>query len=111
VLAPLEFGDGAITIEGPSASTGYMQAHGHVVSGSTRDRADELSSVTKSYITFTKTSDYFSEERLFVVLIRKKGVTGALQDLRVDQHPRMVCMFSPLFSSSQPSDVQLPRSG
>jgi len=36
--------------------------------------------------TFSSTSDYFSEDRPFVVLIGKRGILGALQDL--DAHLR-----------------------
>jgi hypothetical protein len=87
---PSDFGDGATAIEGPSASIGY--AHGHVASGSSRGKGAELSRST-----FAKTSDYFSEDRPFVVLIGRKGVTGALQEL--DQQLRAVRLLSsPHFS-------------
>jgi hypothetical protein len=95
--APSDFGDGATAIEGPSASIGYAHAHGHVASGSNRGKGAELSFATKSPSTFAKTSDYFAEERPFLVLIGKKGIIGALQEL--DQHLRTVCvLLSPLFS-------------
>jgi len=95
--APSDFGDGATAIEGPSASIGYAHAHGHVASGSGRGKGAELPFATKSRSTFAKTSDYFAEERPFLVLIGKKGVIGALQEL--DQHLRTVCvLLSPLFS-------------
>ena len=90
-MVPSEFGDGATVIEGPSASIGYAHAHGHVASGSSRGKGAELSPVTKSHSTFAKTVDYFAEERPFVVLIGKKGVTGALQEL--DQHLRTVSVL------------------
>lgn len=74
-----DFGDGVTVIEGPSASIGYAHAQGHVASGSSRGKGAELSK--SSHSTFAKTSDYFSEERPFVVLVGKKGVLGALQEL------------------------------
>jgi hypothetical protein len=89
--AASEFGDGTTIIEGPSASIGYAHAHGHVASGSSRGKGAELSSFTKSHTTFSKTSDYFSEERPFVVHIGKKGVVGALKEL--DEHLRTVCLL------------------
>ena len=103
---PSEFGDGATVIEAPSASIGYAHAHAHVASGSSRGKGAELSSVTKSHSTFAKTSDYFSEERPFVVHVGKKGVIGALQEL--DQHLRTVrVLLSPhlSFAFSQFPDV------
>jgi hypothetical protein len=86
-----EYGDGVTVVEGPTASIGYAHAQGHVASGSSRGKGAELSSETKSHTTFAKTSDYFSEERPFVVLIGKKGVIGALQEL--DQLLRTVCLL------------------
>jgi len=107
--SPSDFGDGATVIEGPSASIGYAHAQGHVASGSSRGKGAELSA--KSHSTFSKTSDYFSEERPFVVLVGKKGVIGALQEL--DQLLRTVCnihallsrTFSVMFSNNGVSDV------
>ncbi len=101
--AASDFGDGVTVIEGPSASIGF--AHAHVASGSSRSKGVEWSSMTKSHTTFAKTSDYFSEERPFVVLIGKKGVIGALQDL--DQILRTVRVIT----LSQPSTAVLPNYG
>ena len=89
-----DFGDGVTVIEGPSASIGYAHAQGHVASGSSRGKGAELSK--SSHSTFAKTSDYFSEERPFVVLVGKKGVIGALQEL--DQLLRTVCITHALLS-------------
>ena len=85
--APSDFGDGTTIIEGPSPSKGY--AHAHAPGGiSSRGKGAEVSSLVKPYSTFAKTPDYFSEERPFVVLIKKTGVIGALQEL--DGHLRTV---------------------
>lgn len=96
--AASDFGDGATVIEGASASIAYAHAQGHVASGSSRGKGaePELPSAVKSHSTFAKTSDYFSEERPFVVLIKKKGVIGALQEL--DQLLRTVCNTYALLS-------------
>ncbi|KAH9980738.1 hypothetical protein BJV74DRAFT_855197 [Russula compacta] len=85
--APSDFGDGVTVIDGPTGgSNGIAHAQGHVASGSSRTKGVELSSYSKAPTTFAKTSDYFSEERPFVVLIGRKGVLGALQEL--DEHLR-----------------------
>lgn len=96
--APSDFGDGATVIEGATPSQAY--AHGaHVPPGgsSGRGKGVETSSPAKTSghrdstsSTFAKTTDYFSEERPFVVLIGKNGVIGALREL--DEHLRNVCM-------------------
>jgi hypothetical protein len=73
-----EFGDGTTIIEGPMPS----YKHAHVpTGGNIRGKGVEASSSDKAYSTFAKASDYFSEERPFVVLTGKKGVIGALQEL------------------------------
>jgi hypothetical protein len=94
-----EFGDGTTIVEGPTQS--YARAHVLV-----RGSRGKGAAASKMYTTFAKTSDYFSEERPFVVLIGKKGVIRALQDL--DSLLRAVCCF---FSHahlrfSQPTDLR-----
>ncbi|KAH9960008.1 hypothetical protein BC827DRAFT_1133897 [Russula dissimulans] len=76
-----EFGDGVTVIEATTPNTGF--AHGHAPVGSSRGKGVEveLYPKTHTYTTFAKPSDYFSEERPFVVLIKKNGVIGALQEL------------------------------
>ena len=74
---PSDFGDGVTVIEGPTPSTAYAHARG---------KGGEVSPPVKTYTTFAKTSDYFSEDRPFVVLIGRKGIIGALQEL--DGHLR-----------------------
>jgi hypothetical protein len=86
--APSDFGDGATIIEGPMPSTAHVHAHSP---GSSRGKGVEPSSPAKNYSTFAKTPDYLSEDRPFVVLIDKKGVLGALQEL--DGHLRTVRGF------------------
>jgi hypothetical protein len=83
---PSDFGDGATVIEGPTPST---HAYAHSPGGSSS--RGKGAAASKRYPTFAKTPDYFSEERPFVVLIGKKGVTGALQEL--DGHLRTVRSF------------------
>lgn len=86
--APSNFGDGITVIEGPSPSTGNADAR--APSGSTVDKEAKSSFVTEPQSTFAEMSDYFSEERPFVVLMEEKGVIGALQIL--DQRLRTVCV-------------------
>ena len=87
-----EFGDGTTVMEGPTPS----YAHAHVPIGGSRGKGAEASFLEKTQrSTFAKTSDYFSEERPFVVLIGKKGVIGALQDL--DSLLRAVCALTLVF--------------
>ncbi len=98
--APSDFGDGATVIEGATPSHAlHAHAHGaHVPhggsTGSSRGKGVETFSPAKNSAyyrdTFAKTTDYFSEERPFVVLIGKDGVIGALRKL--DEHLRNVCM-------------------
>ncbi len=106
---PSDFGDGVTVVEGPTPSQAH--AHGaHVPQGATSSRGKgvetlvETSEPTKTsggyrdITTFAKTSDYFSEERPFVVRIGKNGVIGALRTL--DEHLRNVCFFSPTLITS-----------
>jgi hypothetical protein len=93
--APSDFGDGSTVIEGVTPSQAH--AHGaHVPRGGSRGKGVETFSPAKASgyfrdtTTFAKTTDYFSEERPFVVLIGKNGVIGALREL--DEHLRNVCM-------------------
>jgi hypothetical protein len=96
--APSDFGDGTTIIEAATPSRAH--AHGaHVPPGGSVGRGKgsgvETSSAEKTSgyrdsSTFAKTTDYFSEERPFVVLIEKDGVIGALR--RLDEHLRKVCM-------------------
>jgi hypothetical protein len=86
--APSDFGDGVTVVEGPTASIGYAHAQGHVASGSSRGKG---AAAVKTHSTFAKTSDYFSEDRPFVVLIGRKGVIGALEEL--DKLLSAVCKF------------------
>ncbi len=87
--AASDFGDGTTIIEGPTPSTAHALG-AHVPPGGSTGRGKGVeTSPTKSYgyreqTTFARTSDYFSEERPFVVRIGKKGVIGALQEL--DEH-------------------------
>jgi hypothetical protein len=86
---PSDFGDGSTVIEGPTANIGYAYARAHGAhAASSRGKGAESLSPTKTQSTFTKTLDYFSEERPYVVHIGKKGIIGALQEL--DQHLRQV---------------------
>jgi len=58
-----------------------MQALGGQ-SGRGKDVESPSAQVTKpSTVTFSRTANYFSEERPFLVLVDKKGVVGALQEL------------------------------
>jgi len=89
--APSDFGDGSTVIEGVTPSQAH--AHGaHVPRGGSRGKGVETFSPAKASgyfrdtTTFAKTTDYFSEERPFVVLIGKNGVIGALREL--DEHLR-----------------------
>ena len=77
-------------IEGPSPDTG--NADTCAPSEGTVDEEAKSSFVTEPQSTFAKMSDYFSEERPFVVLIEEKGVIGALQML--DQRLRTVCVIT-----------------
>ena len=91
--AQSEFGDAATVIDGPAGSTGYASTsaykhtQAHVVSGRAKG-AESASMPGTALTTFARMPDYFSEERPFVVLIGKKGVLGALQEL--DAHLRTV---------------------
>lgn len=92
--AQSEFGDGATMIDGPTGSSGYasttaayMHAQAHAASGRAKGAESAKGRGTLTS-TFARTPDYFSEERPFVMLIGKKGVLGALQDL--DAHLRAV---------------------
>ncbi|KAI0246092.1 hypothetical protein BJV78DRAFT_197706 [Lactifluus subvellereus] len=96
---PSDFGDGATVIEGATASTGY--AYAHAPSGSSRGKGVESSSPTKMQSTFTKTLDYFSEERPYVVHLGKQGVIGALQEL--DEHLRQTG-YNKILSDKVPTD-------
>lgn len=81
-----EFGDATTVIDGPTGSSGYVSssqyAHMHALGAGGRSKGAESPSahVTKPS-TFSRTANYFSEERPFLVLIDKKGVVGALQEL------------------------------
>jgi hypothetical protein len=95
--APSDFGDGSTVIEAVTPSQAH--AHGasaHVRHGGRGGKAVEFlpektsSGYHRDSTTFAKTSDYFSEERPFVVLIGKGGVIGALREL--NEHLRQVCM-------------------
>jgi hypothetical protein len=95
--APSDFGDGTTVIEGvmPSQAHAYG-AHVPPGASSTRGKGVESSSPVKTSgfhysATFAKTTDYFSEERPFVVRIGKPGVIGALREL--DEHLRNVRMI------------------
>lgn len=111
--APSDFGDGATVIEAATPT----QAHGHgahvpLGGSSRRGKGAESSPPAKTSsgyhdrTTFAKTSDYFSEERPFVVTIGKKGVTGALREL--DEHLRNVCTNFSFFLITLPFDARLP---
>ncbi|KAI9450182.1 hypothetical protein BJY52DRAFT_1206183 [Lactarius psammicola] len=70
-----------------SDASAYKHAHAHTASG--RAKGAESASVPGTTLTtFARMPDYFSEERPFVVLIGKKGVLGALEQL--DAHLRTV---------------------
>ncbi|KAH8994231.1 hypothetical protein EDB92DRAFT_1976761 [Lactarius akahatsu] len=95
-----EFGDAATMIDGPGASRSgsastHKHAHAHVASG--RAKGAESASGT----TFARTPDYFSEERPFVVLIGKRGVLGALEEL--DGHLR-AAGHNKILSNKVPTD-------
>ncbi|KAH9991862.1 hypothetical protein BJV77DRAFT_1004826 [Russula vinacea] len=78
-----DFGDGTTIIEGPSPSKGY--AHAHAPGGiSSRGKGAEASSL-----------------RPFVVLIKKTGVIGALQEL--DGHLR-TAGYNKILSKKKPSE-------
>ena len=81
--APSDFGDGSTVIEGatPSHCRGKR-----VETFSPAKPSGHYRDVT----TFAKTTDYFSEERPFVVVVGKDGVIGALRQL--DGHLCNVCM-------------------
>jgi hypothetical protein len=86
-----EFGDATTVIDGPTASSGYAAYSAmHALGAGGRGKRSE-SHVTKP--SFSRTADYFSEERPFLVLIDKKGVVGALQEL--DAHLRSVSAVDP----------------
>ena len=96
--APSDFGDGATVIEGPGHAALHAHAHAHVAHGGSSSHGKRVESSLPSKnsdyyrdgTSFAKTTDYFSEERPFVVLIKKDGVIGALRKL--DEHLRNVCM-------------------
>jgi hypothetical protein len=95
--APSDFGDGATVIEGATPSQAY--AHGGRGKGVETSSPAKTSGLRDSS-TFAKTTDYFSEERPFVVIIGKNGVIGALREL--DEQLRNVCMnffFNPPHST------------
>jgi hypothetical protein len=96
MLTPSDFGDGVTVIRrgGPTplAIPKYMHPQPYVATGRNSGNGAELSSVIESHSISPKISDYFSEERPFVVLIGKKGVIGALQEL--DQILRTVCIIT-----------------
>jgi hypothetical protein len=100
--APSDFGDGATVIEGATPS--HAHAHGAYVppgGSSGRGKGVETFSPAKTSGSgyyrdsgiFAKTTDYFSEERPFVVVVGKNGVIGALREL--DEHLRNVRFFIP----------------
>ncbi|KAH9008960.1 hypothetical protein EDB84DRAFT_1571640 [Lactarius hengduanensis] len=100
-----DFGDAATMIDGPGASRSgsgsastYKHAHAHVASG--RAKGAESASGT-ALTTFARTPDYFSEERPFVVLIGKRGVLGALEEL--DGHLR-TAGHNNILSNKVPTD-------
>ena len=98
--APSDFGDGATVIE--AAIPSQAHAHGaHVPLGGSSSRGKEVETSspvkTSGYrgrTTFAKTTEYFEEERPFVVIIGKNGVIGALREL--DEQLRKVRM-NPFF--------------
>lgn len=94
--AQSEFGDAATVIDGPAGSSGYASykhAHAHVASGRAKGAESASASARDTALsTFARTPDYFSEERPFVVLIGKKGVLGALEEL--DAHLRTVRVWT-----------------
>lgn len=83
-----EFGDATTVIDGPTVSSSQY-AHMHALGAGGRGKGAEspTARATKPS-TFSRTANYFSEERPFLVLIGKKGVVGALQEL--DAHLRNV---------------------
>jgi hypothetical protein len=86
--------DGATVIKEPMASR----------NGCGKEVA--LSSVSKSHSTFAKISDYISEEPPpFFVLIGKKGIIDALQEL--DQLLRRVCVITSHAVAFSPPSVVL----
>ncbi|KAH9061803.1 hypothetical protein EDB83DRAFT_2520237 [Lactarius deliciosus] len=98
-----EFGDAATMIDGPGASRSgsastYKHANAHVASG--RAKGAESASGT-ALTTFARMPDYFSEERPFVVLIGKRGVLGALEEL--DGHLR-AAGHNKILSKKVPTD-------
>ena len=80
-----EFGDATTVIDGPTGSSGYgsssQYAHMHALGAGGRGKGAESPSAAVKPSTFSRTANYFSEERPFLVLIGKKGVVGALQEL------------------------------
>ncbi|KAI9439401.1 hypothetical protein BJY52DRAFT_1217290 [Lactarius psammicola] len=102
--AQSEFGDAATVIDGPAGSTSYASAykHAHAHTASGRAKGAESASVPGTALTtFARTPDYFSEERPFVVLIGKKGVLGALEQL--DAHLR-TAGHNKILSDKVPTD-------
>jgi hypothetical protein len=97
--APSDFGDGTTIIEGPSPNTAYAHAH---APGASRGKGVEAPSlVKKNYSTFAKTPDYFTEDRPFVVLIKKQGVVAALEELDGDLRQ---AGYNKILSNKNPTD-------
>lgn len=84
--AQSEFGDATTVIDGPSGS--FMPSAAYIHMQSLRGKGVESPShVTKpSTSTFARTANYFSEERPFLVLIDKRGIVAALQELDAQLH-------------------------
>ncbi len=96
--AQSELGDAVTVIDGPAGSTGYSSAsaylHAHAYESSGKAKVAPGTPAPQSV--FSRTPDYFSEERPFVVLIGKKGVLAAMQEL--DGHLRKVRYLCPILS-------------
>ncbi|KAI0269647.1 hypothetical protein BGY98DRAFT_1101011 [Russula aff. rugulosa BPL654] len=106
--AASDFGDGSTVIEGATPSHAHALG-AHVPPGGSHGRGKGVemfspakpSGHNRDLTTFAKTTDYFSEERPFVVLIGKDGVIGALRQL--DEHLRNTG-YNKIISDKNPTD-------
>jgi hypothetical protein len=82
-----EFGDATTVIDGPSGS--YVPSAAYIHMQSMRGKGVESPSAQVSKpnaSTFSRTANYFSEERPFLVRIDKRGIVAALQELDEQLH-------------------------
>ncbi|KAN0135811.1 hypothetical protein V8E53_006263 [Lactarius tabidus] len=97
-----EFGDATTVIDGPSGS--YVPSAAYIHMQSMRGKGVESPSAQVSKpnaSTFSRTANYFSEERPFLVRIDKRGIVAALQELDEQLH---VAGHNRILSKKSPTD-------